>query len=486
MVDKNNNENMDFENLIFLLNKKDLEIKKLKNKNVNLKNKNKKLKKKINEYESSKSLKLTKPFRIFKKNLNSPTKKSEYYNNSESIYTKTITQFDEKVSIIIPIYNAFEDTKNCIESIFRNTSGNFELILIDDNSDDQRIGKLLKDYEDMDNVRIKRNNENKGFVKNVNFGMEISDGDVILLNSDTIVTPKWLQKLIICAYSKENIGTVTPVSNNAGAFSVPKINTNNIIPNGLKIDGMANLVEKSSDRIFMEVPTANGFCMYIKRDTINSVGLFDYKSFGRGYGEENDFSMRAINKGWINVIDDSCYIYHHHGASFGEEKKQLMEKNAKILELKHPNYNEEVRKFLNSNKLKKICDNVESALEDYKYKKVSQKNLLYVLSNEKFNLSYISQSLKIFDDKNFNYFLLIINQNQITLFNYFKFNFEKLESWKFKKSNDANKNKENLMKIYYIIFTKYFIDFVYLDDDNYEILKDISEKFSIDYKLNLV
>ena len=257
-----------------------------------------------------------------------------------------------KISIIVPIYNAFEETKLCIESVIENTSGNYELILINDNSSDDRIQPLLAKFAKLDNVKVITNKYNKGFVKNVNTGMNSSVNDVILLNSDTIVTKKWLQKLVILAYSKENIGTVTPVSNNAGAFSVPKVNGENQIPSDLNIHSVGNIIEKSSKRVFMSAPTGNGFCMFIKRDTINSVGLFDEENFGKGYCEENDFCMRAIKKGWINVIDDTTYIYHKKGVSFSKKREKLIKQHRKILDKKHPTYTADVRSFLKSEEIK--------------------------------------------------------------------------------------------------------------------------------------
>ena len=111
--------------------------------------------------------------------------------------------------------------KKCIESVFYNTFGDYELILINDNSTDRRIKPFLDSIsESNDNVIVIHNDDNKGFVKNVNIGLNLSKSDVVLLNSDTIVSPNWLLKLVSLAYSKDNVGTVTPISNNAGAFSI--------------------------------------------------------------------------------------------------------------------------------------------------------------------------------------------------------------------------------------------------------------------------
>ena len=89
---------------------------------------------------------------------------------------------------------------DCITSVFRNTHLDYELILIDDCSSDKRIKELLSSLESLDFVHVIRNKENMGFVKNVNLGMKMTKNDVVLLNSDTIVTPQWLSHMVYSAY----------------------------------------------------------------------------------------------------------------------------------------------------------------------------------------------------------------------------------------------------------------------------------------------
>ena len=302
------------------------------------------------------------------------------YLSSENI-EDILKNLENKISIIVPIYNAYEETKKCIESIFKYSNTNFELILINDKSTDKRIYELFNVYEGNSNVKIIHNDVNVGFVSSANIGLKNSDYDVILLNSDTIVTPKWIQKLIIAAYSDKKIATVTPFSNNAGVFSVPFGNKENVIPEDLGINGVSNIVEKSSNHVYLRVPTGNGFCMYIKREAINSVGYFDEKTFGRGYGEENDFCMRAIENGWVNIIDDSTYIFHRNSSSFGEEKHYLIEKNINSLIKRHPKYFIEVNNFINSCEYSNMRCIVFNALKN---KKLNKKNALYVTKSEKY------------------------------------------------------------------------------------------------------
>lgn len=337
------------------------------------------------------------PLVHFIKNFNYKFKYTQLSNdNIEDI----LQHIKKKISIIIPIYNAYEDTKKCIESVLRYTKGDFELILINDKSTDSRISELLEYYQNKLNVKIINNEVNVGFVASVNIGLKNSDNDVILLNSDTIVTPNWIKKLIIAAYSDKKIATVTPFSNNAGVFSVPCSNTENIIPSNLGINGISNIVEKVSYHRYLKVPTGNGFCMFIKRNAIDSVGYFDEKTFKRGYCEENDFCMRAIEKDWFNVIDDSTYIFHKNCSSFGEEKQDLIDDNMIFLEKKHPHYKEYVYAFINSCEFKCMKWIIYKALKNNNQNK---KRTLYVdcSKNVKFDknkgyLLHINKELKLF------------------------------------------------------------------------------------------
>lgn len=389
------------------------------------------------------------------------------FNNFNSISDAQIKDImegvNEKTSIIIPIYNAFTDLKRCIESVFNHSSIPFELILIDDNSTDVRISEFLESLKDLDNVKVIKNKENLGFVKNVNKGIISSKNDVILLNSDTIVTDKWLQKLTMVAYSNKRIGTVTPVSNNAGVFSVPVSGEDNIIPKYLGVDGMANIVEKSSKRIFMKVPTGNGFCMYIKRDAINSVGLFDDTNFGEGYGEENDFCMRCVSKGWINVIDDTTYIYHKKGASFSEKRERLIREHRKILDSKHPTYTNEVKKFLASQELSNIQSNTTYGLKNYFTQKFNKKRILYVLHNASGGTPQTNNDLMSVVEDYLDCYLLVSDKKNMKLYHYIDHNLQLVESYNLKSTWFAeNIFIDEFGDVYFNILTYYSIDIVHI------------------------
>lgn len=283
------------------------------------------------------------------------------------------------VDIIIPVYNGFQDIQLCMESIQRNTDlTTHRVIFVNDKSPDERILPLLQGYL-ADHVELIDSPENQGFSASVNKGMRYSDRDVILLNSDTVVTPGWVEKITACAYSAPEIGTVTPLSNSATLCSVPVMCQDNQIPEGFTIEEYAQLVERCSLKRYPRITVAVGFCMFIKREVIDQVGVFDAATFGRGYGEENDFCNRAEQYGYIHVMCDDTFIYHKGTASFDtEEKKRLVEEHDKILLERYPAQIQQNHRYCVNNPDQYIRDNINL----YAGLNNGRRNLLYLLHED--------------------------------------------------------------------------------------------------------
>ncbi|GIX58699.1 glycosyltransferase family 2 protein [Bacillus paranthracis] len=267
------------------------------------------------------------------------------------------------IDVIIPIYNGYEETRECIEALLKsNNKIAHRFVFINDKSPNEDILKLLNSIDD-GRVTLLNNEENLGFVKTVNRGMSASENDVILLNSDTVVTENWIDKMYKAAYSNEKVGTVTALTNNGTIASVPYFNQDNELPKGYTIEGFANLVERVSERAYPTIPTAVGHAMYIKRSMINEIGFFDEDSFGMGYGEEMDFSCRLIRKGYKNILADDTFIFHYGSTSFKDEKAQLIFENKKKLLKNHWWYPINVRVFLYFNKkVKNICKRIQKEM----------------------------------------------------------------------------------------------------------------------------
>lgn len=229
------------------------------------------------------------------------------------------------VSVIIPVYNAPYELDVCVSSIIANTTVPARLLIINDASPDPRIKTILHKWSCFNNIEIYENSTNLGFTRTVNRGVELAGSDdVIFLNSDTVVPPRWIEQLAFAAYSQERVGTVTPLSNNAGAFSVPEGNISNYAPSDFDVSAMNRIVGQNSYFFLPAAPTGNGFCLYVRRELLETVGALDEVRFPRGYGEENDLCMRGLQAGFKNVIDDRTYVYHKRSASLAAKKTNFM------------------------------------------------------------------------------------------------------------------------------------------------------------------
>lgn len=268
------------------------------------------------------------------------------------------------IDIIIPVYNAHDDLQRCLDSVLRTAVSPCRVILIDDCSPDRRITGYFETLGDKADPRLMllKNDVNLGFVGTVNRAMALGQNDVILLNSDTIVTAGWLEKIRRCADSDPHIGTITPFSNNAEICSFPDFCADNQLPDGMDAEDVNRAMERAAVPLYPDIPTGVGFCMFIRRVLLNRIGLFDAETFGLGYGEENDFCMRAVQAGYRNVLCDDTFILHVGSSSFDSKKGALARENMQRLVAKHPNYLKEVTSFIAADPLKPIRDMAYSFL----------------------------------------------------------------------------------------------------------------------------
>ena len=249
-------------------------------------------------------------------------------------------------TIIVPVFNAFEYLLPCLESIERTIPADSRIVLVDDASTDQRINPLLQSWVNKPDCyrNLITNRQNKGFVAAANIGMRWADSDVVLLNSDTVVTEGWLERLANCMASDSSIATATPWSNNGEIVSIPGFCRPNAPPS--EPDAFATAIASCGKPTYPDMPTAVGFCMAISFQAIKKVGLFDEATFGRGYGEENDFCQRAEKVGLRNVLCDDAYVVHHGGASFAPLGLKPDEESMQRLLTRHPDYRQKVEEFV--------------------------------------------------------------------------------------------------------------------------------------------
>ena len=267
------------------------------------------------------------------------------------------------INVVVPVYRGLEETLACLHSVLA-SGGRVarRVVAIDDCSPEPELSDALRALATDGAITYLRNERNLGFVGTANRGLsELGGGDVLLLNSDTVVPPGFLDRLYRAAYSDRAIATVTPLSNNATICSLPQPPGTDGDPYGLDALAIDVLCQQENAGAVQDIPTAHGFCMYIKRAAIDDVGLFDTERFGAGYGEENDFSLRAYQRGWRNVCAGDVYVRHLGAVSFGASREVQVAANLDKVEALYPYYHHFVADFLRTDPLHGIRNRVQKA-----------------------------------------------------------------------------------------------------------------------------
>lgn len=267
---------------------------------------------------------------------------------------------DRPVTIVMPVYNAFEVTQQALARVAAHTDTPWHAVLIEDCSTDPRVRPWLRDWAAAQNathpgrVSLLENASNLGFIGSVNRGFEaaLARGEtVILLNSDALVPENWASRLIRPLFGHRDVASVTPMSNDAEILSVPTICQRAVLAEG-EADALDALAARFHPEALLSVmPTGVGFCMAIHIDWLRKIPAFD-PAFGRGYGEEVDWCQRIRALGGRHLGLPGLFVEHRGGESFGsEEKTRLVLANNRIISERYPGYDQSVQDFITADPL---------------------------------------------------------------------------------------------------------------------------------------
>lgn len=283
---------------------------------------------------------------------------------------------DQLIDIVVPVYKGYRETLDCLDSVLKGrASTECEIIVINDHSPDPELTAALRQLAKEGRYTLLENEQNRGFVSSVNRGMRLHPWrDVVLLNSDTIVPKGWLEGMHRAAHSAPGIATVTPFSNRATICSIPRTCYDNQMPLGLSVEELNRICSAVNPGVVVDIPTAIGFAMYIRRQALNEVGYFDEEKWGKGYGEENEFCIRASDRGWRHVAACDVFVQHHGSVSFDTEKSPRVKANlAKLNEL-YPDYPGKVQRFIQADPLAEPRGRINAEL----MKRIDAKYIVFV------------------------------------------------------------------------------------------------------------
>ena len=277
------------------------------------------------------------------------------------------------LDIVVCVHNALEYVQRCLESVLSRSTVKFRVVIVNDGSDPPTTEWLRGLSSRGDSVDLIETHGPIGYTRAANLGLRATQADrVVLLNSDTIVPRLWLEGLLECMASDDKIGIVGPLSNAATWQSVPeRVDKSggwavNALPQGYNVDEFAELVLGISERQFPRVPFLNGFCLLVSRAVIDQIGYLDEESFPRGYGEENDYCIRAHDAGFLLAIADHCFVYHAKSKSFGTSARAELAKAGTIA--LHKKFGEDriqqsSREIKDSSSLERIRNSIKNALK---------------------------------------------------------------------------------------------------------------------------
>lgn len=233
-----------------------------------------------------------------------------------------MSSFSSFCDIIVPVFNSLSYVQECLHSILAFTQiNNYQLIIIDDASDTHTRQYLDTLAAVHPHIILHHNPDNQGFVRTCNFGISLGNAPfVALINSDVVVTPGWLERLIACAESDARIAAVNPFTNHASQINLP-------IAPGANFLGMDEYLQNHALTTAADVVTGVGFCLLLRRSALDRVGTFD-EIYGRGYCEESDLCMRLTTHGYRTVVAGNIFIYHKGRGSFTDRNERYRHNRA--------------------------------------------------------------------------------------------------------------------------------------------------------------
>ena len=256
-------------------------------------------------------------------------------------HQKTASQENEQdisTDVVICVHNALEDVQAALNSVAMSHPHFSRLIIVNDGSDEVATSFLQTFQEGNAWCTLLENPSPRGYTAAANQGMQAATAQfVVLVNSDVVVPKNWLTLLKHCVTSSDKIGIVGPLSNAATWQSIPQRYDEswkwviNDIPPGWSVDQVQSLIENISERRYPRVQLLNGFCLGIRREVFQKIGYLDEEAFPQGYGEENDFCIRAIKAGFELAITDDLFVYHAKSKSFGSARREELSRRGNIV-----------------------------------------------------------------------------------------------------------------------------------------------------------
>lgn len=229
--------------------------------------------------------------------------------------------------VVIPVKDAVQWVARSVQAVLASEHQEciHSITLVDDGSSELSRTHLEKIAATSPKITLVSNPNAHGFGSTCNYGALLTSSPYILfLNSDCLVSPRTIKKLLNAFQENSSIGLACPPCNNAANISIP-------LPVGASFIEVDNTVESlclKPSEMYPEICTIVGHCLMVSRECFNAADGFDL-AWGLGYGEESDLHLRARAQGYRGVLVSNTYVYHFGGGTFRSEatRGELQEKN---------------------------------------------------------------------------------------------------------------------------------------------------------------
>lgn len=364
---------------------------------------------------------------------------------SNTQVSKILNHRNIKVSIIIPIFQYDENIVSSIKNIIKNTSDKNEIILL---SYTYSFSNLNDDFDDFDNIDVIECEDSSKFYENVNSKISSLDGDLVFLNICTEVTNGWLDNLKIKAYSNNEIGIVSPLSNLLLDIFPEYSKSKSNVPS-LSVEGLSTLIKNVYNNESIFTNFANGFCIYFKNNVLDKIS-FNINSF---FSDDDKLSLFDVPHDIKHIIDDNTYVFHDISRLSSCDEKLFLKNNRDFAK------NRKKRNMFDLSEINRLKLVYEDMFDNYD--KLSLSNRILYILNEidlKFTYDFLLYNLK----EIYNFYFLTYSDNKVKLWN----NRNVVYEWYVDHFN--TQNHDSIVRgIYFNILYLLNIKLVHLDNFNF-------------------
>ncbi|HEY5851872.1 MAG TPA: glycosyltransferase [Lysobacter sp.] len=281
----------------------------------------------------------------------------------------------------ITVYNGRAFVPQAIESALRldQSDAEIDILILDDASPEPGWSEELAVFCKERGVKYYCTPRNLGIPRNVNLGLltAVKHGyDYVVISNSDVVYPSTLMSCMLRTAAKDNVGSVTAWSNNVSVYSLPNSDPNEFLPDQGVVDWVNACMSGHFGDAAMDIPAGISFCILIPVSVVKDVGLMD-PCFGRGYCEETDWSLRSLAAGYRICLAPGTFVFHHGrgsnlDAGIVSANATTVPGNEAIIDLRYPQFRDQVGAFMNSGILEKAHDDaisniIKSAASQFGY-----------------------------------------------------------------------------------------------------------------------